>query len=339
MEAYLDRCLSSLIIDNDWMPLFEVLVINDGSKDRTSELAHSYETRFPDTIRVIDKQNGHYGSCVNRGLQEAHGAFVKILDADDTFNSTVFESFLVFLQERVENADLILSEYIQVDDKLNLIDEHLYDDYAEPFMPGELSAADRVRWFIHGLTYRTSLLREIGYRQTEGVAYTDLEWCFYPAAFVRRAYRFHGFLYRYTKMREEQSVAPSIHGKNIEMQIGVVENLVKNSSRVIETCLVENRLFLQELLELNVSHIYQLVLLTLHRHIPSDTALLSFDQMLLEVNPSLYEQIGQYSTGIGPFRFTPIKLWREGGKTRLRFIQWLYSTADFISRMRRTIVL
>ena len=90
MEKYLERCLSSLIVSDEQMAMLEVLVINDGSKDRSSEIAHGYESRYPDTFRVIDKTNGHYGSCVNRGLQEATGKYVKVLDADDWFNTENF---------------------------------------------------------------------------------------------------------------------------------------------------------------------------------------------------------------------------------------------------------
>ena len=57
MEKYLRRCLDSLIIDEEGMKQLEVLVINDGSKDSSSQIAHEYQDKYPDTFRVIDKEN------------------------------------------------------------------------------------------------------------------------------------------------------------------------------------------------------------------------------------------------------------------------------------------
>lgn len=84
MQDYLHRCLYSLVLeDEQLMSQLEVLVINDGSKDRSSEIGHEYEAKYPDVIRVIDKENGNYGSCVNRALAEATGKYFRMLDADD----------------------------------------------------------------------------------------------------------------------------------------------------------------------------------------------------------------------------------------------------------------
>ena len=94
MEAYLNRCLDSLLVSDEQMQLLEVLVINDGSKDNSSAIAHEYEAKYPNTFRVIDKENGNYGSCVNRGLKEASGKYIKVLDADDWFDTTEFEKYL-----------------------------------------------------------------------------------------------------------------------------------------------------------------------------------------------------------------------------------------------------
>ena len=83
MEKYLHKCLDSLVVSDENMVRLEVLVINDGSKDTSSQIAHEYEDKYSKTIRVVDKDNGNYGSCINRGLKEATGKYVKVLDADD----------------------------------------------------------------------------------------------------------------------------------------------------------------------------------------------------------------------------------------------------------------
>ena len=83
MEQYLAYCLDSLCISQHQNDI-EVLVINDGSKDATSIIAHDYERKLPQVFKVIDKENGNYGSCVNRGLAEACGKYIKVLDADDS---------------------------------------------------------------------------------------------------------------------------------------------------------------------------------------------------------------------------------------------------------------
>ena len=93
MEEYLPKCLGSLIIDNkELMQMLDVIVINDGSNDHTSKIAHEFETKYPNVFKVIDKQNGHYGSCINEGLRQMKGRFVRIIDADDSVDSVNFEA-------------------------------------------------------------------------------------------------------------------------------------------------------------------------------------------------------------------------------------------------------
>ena len=129
MEAYLPRCIDSLGIDalkkvvlpdaGTLGDKLEVLVVNDGSTDKTSEIAHAFESRYSQIVRVIDKQNGHYGSCVNRGLAEATGTFIKILDADDTFETRAFHAYMHFLTEICGDGDdgeidLVLTDFQKI---------------------------------------------------------------------------------------------------------------------------------------------------------------------------------------------------------------------------------
>ena len=81
MQDYLPQCVESLLEGSS--EALEVLVVNDGSTDRTSEIAHDFARRHPSIVWVIDKSNGHYGSAVNAGLDAASGFYVKVIDADD----------------------------------------------------------------------------------------------------------------------------------------------------------------------------------------------------------------------------------------------------------------
>ena len=55
----------------------EIIIVNDGSKDKTSQIAHEYMDKYPDIIKVIDKENGGHGNAVNAGLANASGKYFK----------------------------------------------------------------------------------------------------------------------------------------------------------------------------------------------------------------------------------------------------------------------
>lgn len=82
VERYLDECLDSLKVQT--FRNFEVLCINDGSTDGSREIIQRYcdaDKRF----KCIDKPNSGYGASMNRGLREARGAWIAILESDDMF--------------------------------------------------------------------------------------------------------------------------------------------------------------------------------------------------------------------------------------------------------------
>ncbi len=79
MEALLPRCLDSLLVP-ETLERLEVMVVNDGSKDGSLAVANRYKERFPQTLTVIDKPNGNYGSTINVALPVAQGKYVKVVD-------------------------------------------------------------------------------------------------------------------------------------------------------------------------------------------------------------------------------------------------------------------
>lgn len=212
MEKYLHRCLSSLVIDEKLMDILEVLVVNDGSKDNSSSIAHEYQDKYPATFRVIDKENGNYGSCVNRGLKEAQGKYIKILDADDWFVTENLPKYIDFLS--THDADLILNDARVVDaegcETGRFSCEAIRENLTLPFK----KIAD-LGYFpqMHCVAYKTDLLREHGYVQTEGISYTDQEWTSMPMAYVRTFSYCRTDLYLYLLGREGQTMDVQVMNK------------------------------------------------------------------------------------------------------------------------------
>lgn len=92
MENYLDRCLSSFIIKDEIMKYLDIIVVNDGSTDNTLSIALKYEDKYPNVFRVISKENRGHGSAINTGISNAKGKFFKVVDADDSVNSSSYKS-------------------------------------------------------------------------------------------------------------------------------------------------------------------------------------------------------------------------------------------------------
>ena len=80
----LDSILAQIVSD------FEIIVVDDGSKDKSAEIVRGYTDS---RIRYIQKENGGVSSARNRGIKEAQGEWLLFLDGDDVFEKNAFEVF------------------------------------------------------------------------------------------------------------------------------------------------------------------------------------------------------------------------------------------------------
>ena len=228
MEKYLHNCLDSLLLSEKQMQDYEVWIINDGSKDSSSEIAHSYELRYPDTFRVVDKNNGNYGSCINCGLKSASGEYIKVLDADDTFDNLHYSSYLNFLKDT--EVDLVVTDYNIVNEDGKVLKKITF-----PLNKGEvcqMSPQILENYFLtldyqmHSVTYNRRIFSTLNYNQTEGVSYTDQEWMFVPMTQVNTFVYFDGSLYQYLLGRVGQTMSPELQKKHInDVEIGTLKML------------------------------------------------------------------------------------------------------------------
>ncbi len=225
MERYLRKCLDSLLVSDENMNILEVLVVNDGSKDSSSMIGQEYALKYPDTFIVIDKENGNYGSCVNRGLKEARGKYVKVLDADDYFKTDAFETVMNFL--KASDYDLILTDYNTVDEQGR--EEKVFEltiPHNTPLPFCSLLGFSAQRMHMHRIFYKTEKLRKIDYHQTEGMSYTDQEWMGEPMTTVDTIYYMDTRLYQYLVGREGQTMNPKVMQKSIKQYMHAIYVLI-----------------------------------------------------------------------------------------------------------------
>lgn len=237
MEALLPRCLDSLVSAYNADNLLEVLVVNDGSKDHSIDVARDYEQRFPRVVHVIDKPNGNYGSTINAALPLAEGKYCKILDADDYFATAALDELLkridTWLSDGQELPDIIHTPFTQLGAngsreviRYNTMGREPYS-YVKIYNLDDILPDGYIRFFLmHALAYRTQMLREMHYRQTEGISYTDTEWACYPT-FVAKTIVFLDYnIYQYNLDREGQTMDPKVLQKNVNQLQQVTDAMI-----------------------------------------------------------------------------------------------------------------
>ena len=315
MEKYLDKCLSSLIVSDEKMNGLEILVIIDGSKDKSSEIGHSYETKYPGTFRVIDKENGNYGSCVNRGLKEAKGKYIKILDADDYFETSNFERYIEFLEKT--DADAIINDMCKVTEDEEV---KLYFNFDFPSGIFKLSevVGNAEKMWMHCVAYKAQNLRDINYKQTEGISYTDQEWIFLPMAISHNVAYFNDIIYRYLVGREGQTIDHKVWNKNFWQELKGLRVMFDEYAKYSHTLDDVQLNYMKRRLMTRTRECYTAYLVTFDSN-DNYQLMVDFDKFLKKTNPEIY-----YSMDNLHFtKYHFVKAWRKNYPKNMFFIKLL----------------
>ena len=203
-EKYLDNLFKILNVSTVVNNKIELIIVNDGSKDDTLLLSEKYQKNYPDSVIVVDKANGGYGSTINYAIQKASGKYFKILDADDWFNKDNIEDFLLFLERR--NEDFIISPYVKFFEetgKHELVDRHKKISWDIPL-------------HMHEICIKTELYKKNCCKITEHCFYTDSEYAMNVMSICRTIKKFNKSIYCYRIGREGQSVSNEGRLKHIK---------------------------------------------------------------------------------------------------------------------------
>lgn len=308
MQAYLDRCLHSLVCDEVRDEL-EVLVVIDGATDNSSAIAHGYAERHPHIFRVIDKENGNYGSCVNRGLREATGRYIRVLDADDYVRTEAFARY--FNELRSVDADFVLSDYTYVYEGSQR-PKHITLGMT-PRIVQQVADTALPDFSMHGLTYRRQLLLDIRYRQTEGISYTDMEWIFIPLFHVRTVAYLPCDVYQYLLGRAGQTVDPSLRSRVMRQCMTVASSMLRAyEAAPLASLPATLSRFQRQRLFMAVSGTYKDSLIYAAPEVFDAQLMNEFDALVRRCAPDIYDELPRRKA-YNRFGFYPlnhIRLWR-----------------------------
>lgn len=306
-EKYLDRCIQSLLIPS--LEKIEVIIVNDGSKDKTSEIAHKYADKYPESIIVIDKANGHYGSCANASLKNATGKYYKLLDADDYFDSNEFEQYVKALED--SNADMVITTHVICNQTpIEISPKNVMISKVYPQSEIDFTALGMTSCLgMHGVTYKMDILRKVNLTLTEKCCATDAEYCYYPIASCKTVQFFDFKLYMYQTNIEGQDttiVSESQKEQKYIVAKRMLDDYIKNKS--------ENKNIRHNqrlVLERSLIGYYGIYILHFKKNKTDDLRIKEMDNMLLKADAESYYNLNSVQT----FKIKFIKLYRALGVT------------------------
>lgn len=229
-QDYLNRCVDSLLIGDEDV---EILIVDDGSKDRTAFIADEYEAKYPGIVRAIHKENGGHGSAVNAGLEHAKGLYFKVVDSDDWVKESAYREILDTLRKLAGGEkvlDMLISNYVY---EKQGVKRKKVVAFRNAFPENTMFTWDEVKHLrksqnilMHSVIYRTKLLKDCGLRLPEHTFYVDNIFVFEPLPYVRNMYYLDVNFYRYYIGRDDQSVNEKVMISRIDQQIKVNKLMV-----------------------------------------------------------------------------------------------------------------
>ena len=229
-QDYMEHCIKTLLTGKDDV---EILIIDDGSKDHTLSIAQKYESEFPDIVRAIHQENKGHGGALNKGIANAKGIYLKVVDSDDWVNTDALRKILEELKEMIasdQTADLVVSNFVyekQGAKRKKVINYRRYMKTGETFTWKDTRGLPVTNYLMmHSLIYRTDLVKSCGLILPEHTFYVDNIYVFEPLPFVRTIRYLDLNFYRYFIGRSDQSVQESVMVGRMDQHYRVTRILI-----------------------------------------------------------------------------------------------------------------
>lgn len=175
VEKYLEKCINSLL--SQTLEDIQIILVNDGSKDNSGNIAREYEKNNKNRIIYVEKENGGLSDARNYGLKYATGDFIAFLDSDDYIEKNAYEE--MYDKAIEENADYVECDFIwEFPNKIRVDKQYPYKNKKEM-----LSFVRVVAW---NKLIKSQLITDNNLEFPKGLRYEDVEFTYKLIPFVNK---------------------------------------------------------------------------------------------------------------------------------------------------------
>ncbi len=175
VEKYLEKCINSLL--SQTLEDIQIILVNDGSKDNSGNIAKEYEKNNKDRVIYVEKENGGLSDARNYGLKYATGDFIAFLDSDDYIEKNAYEE--MYNKAIEENADYVECDFIwEFPNKIRVDKQYPYKNKKEM-----LSFVRVVAW---NKLIKRQLITDNNLEFPKGLRYEDVEFTYKLIPFVNK---------------------------------------------------------------------------------------------------------------------------------------------------------
>ncbi len=222
-ERYLRRCLDS-VMEQTFTDM-EVLLMNDGSRDKSLEICREYENR-DSRFRVIDKENSGVSDTRNQAMSLARGKYLQFMDSDDWLTPDAVESLVMAAEE--EQCDLVIADFYRVNGEHYAEKKHIRVKTVMTREEFAMEMANDPADYYYGVMwnklYRRELVEKYGLRCD-----TSLNWCedfLFNLRYIRYGERFLALqkpIYYYMKRRGSLVATESVSADAMRLKFEFLE--------------------------------------------------------------------------------------------------------------------
>lgn len=235
-EAYLPKCLSSLLSQDIPHEEYEIILVNDGSPDGSEALAKDYATKYTNIV-VLSQENKGTSGARNTGLRHATGKYVYFVDPDDCILENSLKDVLDRMDE--ESLDVLRFGYTEVDEQYRPTKSCKHPespDYSPCMMDGPTFMAERlgIACYVWTFIFRLSIIKDNGLYFIEGDYYDDTPWL--PRVLMKAERVDSMDVKRHFYLIRNNSLVQSRSEKSIQKKIDGQEFLIKELLRQKHEC-------------------------------------------------------------------------------------------------------